>query len=152
MFISIFFILIIFCFPTYLGYVDNSIESNPLVTPTHIVPEIYLLPCYSKLRSIPSKLLGVLALIFNFFLLFILPYIQPSISINKCFRYNYSLFLPYFIVNYLFLGYLATNFVITPYIFLSLFLTLIISSSSSSSSLFLNSSSSSYRLIRLNIN
>ena len=32
-----------------------------MVTPAHIVPEWYFLPYYAVLRSIPDKLLGVLA-------------------------------------------------------------------------------------------
>jgi len=36
-----FFLLVIFVFffPNYLGHPDNYILGNPLVTPTHIVPE-----------------------------------------------------------------------------------------------------------------
>lgn len=120
----LFFIILIFFYPTSIGHEDNYIESNPLVTPTHIVPEIYLLPYYSILRSIPDKTLGVLVVLLNFILLIILPYIQPSITINKGYRFYYSLFLPYFIINYIYLGYMATRVVVKPYILLSLFLTL----------------------------
>jgi quinol-cytochrome oxidoreductase complex cytochrome b subunit len=30
---------LVFFFPTYLGHPDNYILGNPMVTPTHIVPE-----------------------------------------------------------------------------------------------------------------
>lgn len=49
---------------------DNSIPANPAVTPSHIVPEWYLLPYYAILRAIPNKLLGVLAIFGSIFILF----------------------------------------------------------------------------------
>jgi quinol-cytochrome oxidoreductase complex cytochrome b subunit len=39
LFMFIFLILFVFFFPNYLGHPDNYILGNPLVTPTHIVPE-----------------------------------------------------------------------------------------------------------------
>jgi hypothetical protein len=39
--------------PDQLGHPDNYIRANALVTPTHIVPEWYLLTFYAILRSIP---------------------------------------------------------------------------------------------------
>jgi len=33
----------VFFLPNYLGHPDNYIQANALVTPTHIVPEWYLL-------------------------------------------------------------------------------------------------------------
>ena len=41
---------------------DNFIPANPAVTPAEIVPEWYYLPFYAILRSIPDKLMGVIAL------------------------------------------------------------------------------------------
>merc|ERR1712226_54000 len=53
---------VVFFFPNFLGDADNYIMANSLVTPTHIVPEWYLLPFYAILRSIPDKLGGVIAM------------------------------------------------------------------------------------------
>ena len=52
----------------FLGHSDNYIEANPLVTPAHIVPEWYLLPFYAILRSVPDKLLGVVAMFASIFI------------------------------------------------------------------------------------
>ena len=41
--------------PNYLGHPDNYIEANPLVTPSHIVPEWYYLPFYAILRAFTSE-------------------------------------------------------------------------------------------------
>ncbi len=40
--------------PHYFGHPDNYIEANPLVTPSHIVPEWYFLPFYAILRAFTS--------------------------------------------------------------------------------------------------
>nr|YP_010269884.1 cytochrome b [Polygraphus poligraphus]QXG82902.1 cytochrome b [Polygraphus poligraphus]UJX85659.1 cytochrome b [Polygraphus poligraphus] len=60
--------------PYLLGDPDNFIPANPLVTPVHIQPEWYFLFAYAILRSIPSKLGGVLALIMSIAILYILPF------------------------------------------------------------------------------
>jgi quinol-cytochrome oxidoreductase complex cytochrome b subunit len=49
-----------------------------MVTPEHIVPEWYFLPAYAILRSIPNKLLGVLALFAAILVLFVLPFNNTS--------------------------------------------------------------------------
>ena len=58
------FVLSIFVFfmPNVLGDSDNYVMANPMQTPPAIVPEWYLLPFYAILRSIPNKLLGVIAM------------------------------------------------------------------------------------------
>jgi quinol-cytochrome oxidoreductase complex cytochrome b subunit len=59
--ITIFSVFVFFA-PNYLNHPDNYIKANPLVTPTHIVPEWYLLTFYAILRSIPDKLGGVVCM------------------------------------------------------------------------------------------
>jgi quinol-cytochrome oxidoreductase complex cytochrome b subunit len=71
----IFFAFFVFFAPNYLGHPDNYIPANALVTPAHIVPEWYFLPFYAILRSIPSKLGGVLAMLGAILSLLCLPYI-----------------------------------------------------------------------------
>lgn len=68
----------VFYTPGYLLSPDNSIPANPAVTPTHIVPEWYLLPFYAILRAIPNKLLGVLTMFGSIFVLFLLPWLDRS--------------------------------------------------------------------------
>ena len=64
--------------PNLFGEPDNFISANPLSTPSHIVPEWYFLFAYAILRSIPSKLGGVLALFASVLVLAVL----PTVSIN----------------------------------------------------------------------
>jgi quinol-cytochrome oxidoreductase complex cytochrome b subunit len=80
--INIFYLLLFFFIvlinPFLLGDPEIFVEANPLVRPTHIVPEWYFLFAYAILRCIPNKLFGVLCLlmsllIFFLFLVFYLP-------------------------------------------------------------------------------
>jgi ubiquinol-cytochrome c reductase cytochrome b subunit len=59
--------------PNYLSHSDNYIQADPLITPTHIIPEWYFLVFYAMLRSIPSKLGGVIILVLSIVILFIFP-------------------------------------------------------------------------------
>nr|YP_007474879.1 cytochrome b [Phyxioschema suthepium]AFC77867.1 cytochrome b [Phyxioschema suthepium] len=54
---------------------ENFIPSNSLVTPTHIQPEWYFLFAYFILRSITSKIGGVVALAVSVMVLYVFPYI-----------------------------------------------------------------------------
>ena len=104
--------LIIFAFfvffsPNILGHSDNYIEANPLVTPAHIVPEWYLLPFYAILRSIPDKLLGVIAMFAAIFVLVILPWLDTSKVRSALFRPIYKQFYWFLVADVLILGYMG---------------------------------------------
>jgi len=66
-------LFLVFFFPQFLGEADNFIPANPMVTPSHIVPEWYFLFAYAILRTVPSKLGGVTALVCSILILIILP-------------------------------------------------------------------------------
>lgn len=67
---------VILMFPNILNHSDNFNPANPMSTPAHIVPEWYFLPFYAILRSIPSKVLGVLAMGLSIIFFFILPLVN----------------------------------------------------------------------------
>jgi quinol-cytochrome oxidoreductase complex cytochrome b subunit len=75
---AIMFGVFVFFMPDSLGHADNYIPANPAVTPAEIVPEWYLLPFYAILRSIPDKLMGVLAMLGAILVLFVLPWLDTS--------------------------------------------------------------------------
>lgn len=58
-----FFCYVIFFNSSIFSEVENYIPANPLVTPTHIVPEWYFLFAYSILRSVGTKLGGTIGLL-----------------------------------------------------------------------------------------
>ena len=104
--------LIVFAFfvfysPNILGHSDNYIEANPLVTPAHIVPEWYLLPFYAILRSIPDKLLGVIAMFASIFILVILPWLDTSKIRSAIFRPIYKQLYWILVLDVLILGYMG---------------------------------------------
>lgn len=70
------FSILVFFYPEWLGHPDNLIPADPLVTPKHIVPEWYFLWVYAILRSIPSKVGGVLAIGLTFLSLVSLPFLS----------------------------------------------------------------------------
>lgn len=63
----------VFFMPNVLGDSENYIMANPMQTPAAIVPEWYLLPFYAILRSIPNKLLGVIAMFSALLTIMLLP-------------------------------------------------------------------------------
>ena len=60
-----------------------------MVTPSSIVPEWYLLPWYAVLRSVPNKLLGVMAILAGLLILLVLPITDTNRSRGA--RFNPSL-------------------------------------------------------------
>ena len=97
----------VFKYPNYLGHSDNYIEANPLVTPAHIVPEWYLLPFYAILRSVPDKLLGVIAMLSAIFILAALPWLDTSKIRSAVFRPLYRQFYWILVADVLILGYVG---------------------------------------------
>ena len=78
-----------------------------MVTPAHIVPEWYLLPFYAILRSVPDKLLGVIAMFSAIFVLIILPWLDTSKVRSTIFRPLYKQFYWFLIADVLILGYVG---------------------------------------------
>jgi quinol-cytochrome oxidoreductase complex cytochrome b subunit len=104
--------------PNSLGHPDNYIPANPDLTPEHIVPEWYFLPFYAILRSIPNKLLGVIALLASIIFLFLLPFMdRPTIRSS-----SYKPFITFlnllFIANCFILGFIGQSPLEEPYLFL----------------------------------
>jgi quinol-cytochrome oxidoreductase complex cytochrome b subunit len=82
----LFFAALVFFAPNLLGNPDNFVPANRLVTPMHIVPEWYYLPFYAILRSVPSKLLGVILLFAGILVWAFLPWLDTSYVRSARFR------------------------------------------------------------------
>ena len=108
--------LFVFFMPNVLGDSDNYIMANPMQTPPAIVPEWYLLPFYAILRSIPNKLLGVIAMIAAILILLLLPVVDVSRSRGIQFRPLSKLAFFGFIANFLILMQLGAKHVESPFI------------------------------------
>nr|YP_203319.1 apocytochrome b [Zancudomyces culisetae]Q3T4C8.1 RecName: Full=Cytochrome b; AltName: Full=Complex III subunit 3; AltName: Full=Complex III subunit III; AltName: Full=Cytochrome b-c1 complex subunit 3; AltName: Full=Ubiquinol-cytochrome-c reductase complex cytochrome b subunit [Zancudomyces culisetae]AAW49486.1 apocytochrome b [Zancudomyces culisetae] len=116
-FFSFFLIFFYFVFftPNLLVEPDNYIPGNPLVTPTAIVPEFYLLPFYTILRSIPNKLLGVIGMVAAILIFLILPFVDISNVRSTQFKPLFKLFFYIFVVNFLILGWIGANHAELPF-------------------------------------
>lgn len=116
---GVFFLLytyFVFYEPNVLGHPDNYIPANPLSTPAHIVPEWYFLPFYAILRSIPSKLGGVLAMFGSILILFALPWLDRSPVRSGHYRPIFKIFFWLFVVDFIVLGYIGGNVPEEPFI------------------------------------
>ncbi|WP_372071098.1 cytochrome b N-terminal domain-containing protein [Tistrella mobilis] len=100
-----FFAIFLFFAPNFFGEPDNYIPANPLVTPAHIVPEWYFLPFYAILRSVPSKLGGVLLMFAAIFVLFLLPWLDTSRVRSAKFRPVFKVFYLLLMIDILALGW-----------------------------------------------
>jgi ubiquinol-cytochrome c reductase cytochrome b subunit len=119
-FLLVFTIFISF-YPNALGHSDNYIPANPLVTPAHIVPEWYFLPFYAILRSIPNKLLGVIAMFLAIIILLLLTIISSSIIRVTNYR---PVFLPIFwaiLFDFTILGWIGQKPVESPFMEIGFF-------------------------------
>jgi len=108
--------IFVFFYPNTLGHSDNYIPANPMVTPASIVPEWYLLPFYAILRSIPNKLLGVLAMFGSLVIFLILPLTDLSRTRSNQFRPAMKLAFWYFVVNFFILMWIGSQHPATPYL------------------------------------
>ena len=91
--------------PNALGHADNYIPANPLVTPSHIVPEWYFLPFYAILRAVPDKLGGVILMFGAIAVLFVLPWLDTSKVRSMRYRPTGKLYFLIFVLACLVLGY-----------------------------------------------
>lgn len=112
------FVLSIFVFfmPNILGDTDNYIMANPMQTPPAIVPEWYLLPFYAILRSIPNKLLGVIAMFSSILILLAVPYTDLSKLRGLQFRPLSKIAFYIFVANFLILMQIGAKHVESPFI------------------------------------
>jgi quinol-cytochrome oxidoreductase complex cytochrome b subunit len=110
--ISLFLLLFgvfVFYMPTALLDTDNNIPANPIVTPSHIVPEWYLLPYYAILRAIPDKLSGVIAMAVAIACIFTLPWVDRSRVRSMRYRPQAKLYFFIFIVDCIILGFCGAH-------------------------------------------
>nr|AAO91628.1 cytochrome b [Pyricularia grisea] len=108
----------VFFMPNVLGDSDNYIMANPMQTPAAIVPEWYLLPFYAILRSIPNKLLGVIAMFSAILAIMLLPVTDLGRSRGLQFRPFSKIAFWVFVANFLVLMQLGAKHVEDPFILL----------------------------------
>ena len=108
--------LFVFFMPNVLGDSENYVMANPMQTPPAIVPEWYLLPFYAILRSIPNKLLGVIAMFSAILIILIMPFTDLSRSRGTQFKPLSKVAFFIFLGNFLILMKLGAKHVESPFI------------------------------------
>lgn len=108
--------IFVFFMPNVLGDSENYVMANPMQTPPAIVPEWYLLPFYAILRSIPNKLLGVIAMFSAILIILILPITDLSRNRGIQFRPLSKIAFYIFVANFLILMQLGAKHVESPFI------------------------------------
>jgi ubiquinol-cytochrome c reductase cytochrome b subunit len=108
--------IFVFFMPNALGDSENYVMANPMQTPPAIVPEWYLLPFYAILRSIPNKLLGVIAMFAAILALLIMPFTDLSKLRGNQFRPLSKIAFFIFVANFLILMQLGAKHVESPFI------------------------------------
>jgi ubiquinol-cytochrome c reductase cytochrome b subunit len=106
----------VFFMPNVLGDSENYVMANPMQTPPAIVPEWYLLPFYAILRSIPNKLLGVIAMFSAILALLAMPFTDLSKLRGMQFRPLSKIAFFIFVANFLILMQLGAKHVESPFI------------------------------------
>jgi ubiquinol-cytochrome c reductase cytochrome b subunit len=106
----------VFFMPNVLGDSENYIMANPMQTPPAIVPEWYLLPFYAILRSIPNKLLGVIAMFSALVIILILSITDLGKYKGLQFRSISKIIFWIFVANFLILMKLGACHVESPFI------------------------------------
>jgi ubiquinol-cytochrome c reductase cytochrome b subunit len=99
----------VFFAPNYLNGADAYIPANRTQTPAEIVPQGYFLPFYAILRSIPNKLIGVMAMFSAVGLLFLVPWLDTSPVRSATFRPVYKWIFWALVLDALVLGWVGAN-------------------------------------------
>nr|YP_010554605.1 cytochrome b [Cheumatopsyche infascia]UYO79225.1 cytochrome b [Cheumatopsyche infascia] len=95
---------------------DNFQLANPLSTPPHIQPEWYFLFAYTILRSIPSKLGGVIALLMSILILFIMPFLKKKLIQSNSFFYLNKIWFWMFFSIFLILTWIGSKSIDYPFV------------------------------------
>nr|YP_004934952.1 cytochrome b [Peronia peronii]AEQ93870.1 cytochrome b [Peronia peronii] len=111
--------LVALFYPTLLTDPENFICANPMVTPVHIQPEWYFLFAYAILRSIPSKLGGVVALASSVAILYFLPLAGANAAVPASFTPFYQILYWVFILIFMLLTWLGACPIEEPYLTLA---------------------------------
>jgi ubiquinol-cytochrome c reductase cytochrome b subunit len=115
--------ILVFFAPDVLGHPDNYKMADPLVTPSSIMPEWYLLSFYAVLRAIPNKLLGVIVMISAILILLVMPILDTSRLRSTAFRPLMRFAFWSFAVNFLLLMWIGANHPTAPFVTIGQFCT-----------------------------
>lgn len=103
------FAIFVFFLPNYLNDTSAFIPANPLQTPSEVVPQWYFLPFFAILRSMPDKLVGVIAMFSAVGVLFVVPWLDTSKVRSAHFRPIYKWVFWLMVIDAIVLGWVGAN-------------------------------------------
>nr|AFK27955.1 cytochrome b [Cornu aspersum] len=110
---------VVFFYPNIFTDPENFMEANPMVTPTHIQPEWYFLFAYAILRSVPSKIGGVVALVCSVLYLYLFPLASTIRSSHTAYSSPSQVLFWFYVIIFILLTWLGACPVEEPYISLA---------------------------------
>nr|QZH55188.1 cytochrome b [Lardoglyphus konoi] len=119
--ISMVMLMMVTMSPNMLGDVENFNTASMTTTPPHIQPEWYFLFAYAILRSIPSKLGGVIAMVASILILMVIP--TKKNKLNKKFSPLMKILFWSFISVVFLLTWIGANPVEPPFVMIGVGLT-----------------------------
>lgn len=108
--------------PSFFLEADNFTPANPLVTPSHILPEWYFLFAYAILRCVPSKSGGAALLLSSLLVLLLIPFSFTSAFKSFCYYGPLKSYFWCFVVCFLLLTLAGAWPVESPFILVTRFL------------------------------
>lgn len=101
------FLFFVFFQPDFFNEPINSEPANSFKTPQNITPEWYFLPFFAIIKSVPDKLVGLVATLGATIILFFLPYFDRSDIRSARYRPLKKVLTFIFFINFLVLGYVG---------------------------------------------
>lgn len=99
------------CSPDFVLDVERYIEADPLVTPVSIKPEWYFLAFYAMLRSVESKIGGLVLVLIFLFVLWL-----PTVKVSASYRVSRQILFWLIVVLFILLSYLGACHPEFPYV------------------------------------
>jgi ubiquinol-cytochrome c reductase cytochrome b subunit len=103
-------------FPSIFCEPDNYIPANPISTPAHIIPEWYFLHAYAILRTVSSKLGGVIVMFSSLLILLSLYFSHYQKMVRLALYGPVKVLFWSFVVSFLALIWLGSCPVVNPFI------------------------------------
>nr|YP_009867146.1 cytochrome b [Diplostomum ardeae]QKG04345.1 cytochrome b [Diplostomum ardeae] len=101
-------------FPDFVLDVESYIEADPLVTPVSIKPEWYFLAFYAMLRSVESKVGGLILV-----LIFLLVLWLPTVNMSSCYSVTRQILFWFIACLFILLSYLGACHPEYPFVLIS---------------------------------
>jgi ubiquinol-cytochrome c reductase cytochrome b/c1 subunit len=117
--------IVVFFIPYTFENAANALPGNPLIMPTNVVPQWYLLPFYAMSRCAESHFIGLVLVVAGWAVLFLLPWLDTSPVRGARYRPLFRPALIAFFVLVILLGWAGAHPTTAGWVFLDRLFTLL---------------------------